>query len=92
MIIPCYFLKSVPQIPKLTVLSIYGSQKCSRVFRPFAWLHKKCGREGFQRCAQVGQPRFTPEIFQIFLRSSWEEIFISVDTRWIFQNRKFRYF
>lgn len=60
MIIPCYFLKSVPQIPKLTVLWIYSSQKCSRVFRPLAQLHRKYGREGFQRCAQVGQPKFIP--------------------------------
>lgn len=76
MIIPCYFLKSVPQIPKLTVLWIYGSEKCSRVFRPLTQL---CGKSvegrGFKDVPeQVSQSSFL-EIFQIFIRSPWEVMF-----------------
>lgn len=60
MIIPCYFLKSVPQTPQThssLSLWIYDSQKCSRVFSDHRPAHRKCGREWISKMCTQGSAK-----------------------------------
>jgi hypothetical protein len=72
MIIPHYFLTSIPQIPKLTVLWIYGSWKCSRGFQiPSPGSPESAEGRDFKDVHQRVSQGSLLEILQIFIRSSW---------------------